>query len=124
MRVTSSEVMGSSRVDDDNERKKGEDTGGVDEKKAALIRHDVFPPIYTINISLRCPFLSNRHGGRSFTLSTCGTYTPILRVCDAILAALRLAVYKGGQVGYDMGGNFVHFHVFGIRRVTYVKIPI
>lgn len=44
-------------------------------------------------------------------LSTCGTYTSILRVCDAIFGSLEagLAVYKGGQVGYDMGGNFVYF---------------
>ena len=60
MRVISSEVMGSLTVDDDKEKEKGRDTGGVDENAAArsrgrqhrktvLIRHDVSPPTYTIN---------------------------------------------------------------------------
>ncbi len=95
MRVTSSEVMGSLTVDGDKEKEKGEDTGGVDENAAArsrgrqhrktvLIRHDVSPPTYTINdiTSKTIPFEPPYKP--VFTLSTCGTYTPILRVCDAI----------------------------------------
>ena len=76
MRVTSSEVMGSLTVDDEEEEEKG----GTGEEwmrtllreaeqgntgRRVLIRHDVSPPTYTINDSLRGPFLSDRHLGRS-----------------------------------------------------------
>ena len=113
MRVTSSEVMGSLPADDNKEKEKGGDTGGVDEnaaergrgrqhRKTVLIRHEVSPPTYLIPliISLRRPFSFEPPFEPVFTFSTCGTYTPILRVCDAIWQPLRLAVYKGGK--WDM----------------------
>ena len=48
--------------------------------------------------------------GTGFLLFRLAVHT--LLFCASVmlsLAALGLAVYKGGQVGYDMGGNFVHF---------------
>ena len=130
MRVTSSEVMGSSTVEDDEEEERRgsweewmrtlmrEEEEGSTERRG-LIRPDVSPPTYTTNDSLRRPLLSDRHLGRSLHFRL-AVHTFLF--CASVMlfgGLLRLTVYKGGQVGYDMGGHFVYF-TFGIHIVSHV----
>ncbi len=82
-------------MDDDKERRKGEESGGVDEngaergrgrrhRKTVLIGPDVSPPPYITNNITSTTFPFEPPYKPVLTLSTCGTYTSILRVCDAI----------------------------------------
>ena len=96
---------------------------GRQHRKTVIIRPDVFPPTFTFNDSLRRPFLCEPAFEPVFTFSTFGTYTLILRVCDAIWQPLKLTVYKGGkwdmiwaEILYTLHLAFILWFVF--------KIPI